>query len=538
MDADLAPLRAKPTSIPVMPENIWLAIFDHLSLKDLFKVSGTCRAWRRIIADPSLYTDLVLDQMEFNTLIQCLQQLCRLAPRIRSLRIAHCYSNFISTTTVPLQTVPLSHHCPQQQQQPAGMMMHTLYTHITSFTLPRRREEYRKLGFTLHQDFSTALVALMEQSQDSILRLEIQNNFLDLEMTELIFCIVRYGRNLKSLLYDANRENTNSYSFVAPEVVSAIIAACPSIQSFRGQHAISDTVLRQMMTGWEDLTSVTLAPYQSPSTMGTKEISLEGFWSLLVGGKIETLELLDLECISNENMRDMMQRVKQLESLSLSLAMSGDHPMSPLAPNHPFAHLASHFAAAAAAQPQPSAWTITGGSKNGDSERQHDNHQECSSNSDINNGNGNNNSNNSTGSHNSNGGGNSGSSNSSPRPLPGASVRHLTVTKYTSSPLTLPGFSALLKLFPNLRSMRFTTNFFTYDHQFHGLTPGIFEQEIGLVNRMVLAEMADRWSPEQAASCWIAEWHAAMTEEQRLRAGVMQSSLLAASSGSSLPIPR
>ncbi|KAG0292839.1 hypothetical protein BGZ98_002450, partial [Dissophora globulifera] len=386
----------------------------------------TCRAWRRIIADPSLYTDLVLDQMEFNTLIQCLQQLCRLAPRIRSLRIAHCYSNFISTTTVPLQTVPLSHHCPQQQQQPAGMMMHTLYTHITSFTLPRRREEYRKLGFTLHQDFSTALVALMEQSQDSILRLEIQNNFLDLEMTELIFCIVRYGRNLKSLLYDANRENTNSYSFVAPEVVSAIIAACPSIQSFRGQHAISDTVLRQMMTGWEDLTSVTLAPYQSPSTMGTKEISLEGFWSLLVGGKIETLELLDLECISNENMRDMMQRVKQLESLSLSLAI----------------------------------------------------------------------------------------------------------------PLTLPGFSALLKLFPNLRSMRFTTNFFTYDHQFHGLTPGIFEQEIGLVNRMVLAEMADRWSPEQAASCWIAEWHAAMTEEQRLRAGVMQSSLLAASSGSSLPIPR
>ncbi|KAI8605862.1 hypothetical protein EDD21DRAFT_291211, partial [Dissophora ornata] len=91
-------------------------------------------------------------------------------------------------------------------------------------------------------------------------------------------------------------------------------------------------------------------------------------------------------------------------------------------------------------------------------------------------------------------------------------------------PLTLPGFGALLKLFPNLKTLKFTTNFFTYDHQFHGLTRDIYEEEIVLVGRMVQGEMLDRWGylSENIASCWIGEWHAPLTEEQRLRAGIMR----------------
>jgi len=399
--------------------------------------------------------------MEFNTLVQCMQQICCLAPRIRSLRISNCYSAFISKTTVPVQNTGIAHHFSQQSG------MHSLYTHITTFTPPRRREEYRKLGFTLHQDFSRALVGLMEQSQESIQRLEIQDNFLDLEMTELIFCIVRYGRHLKHLLYDANKDG----GFIAPEIVSAITAACPNIQSFRGQHAISDTVLRRMMTGWEDLRSITLAPYQSP-TMGTREVSLEGLWSLLEGGKIETLELLDLDCISNDNMRTLLQRTKQRQALSLA-----DSPTSPVATGHPFAHLASRFPSLAEPQDSRSGSCL--------------------------------------------------SSNAS-RSLPGASVRHLTLTKFTSSPLTLPGFGALLKLFPNLETLKFTTNFFTYDHQFQGLTREIYEEEIKMVENMIREEVLDRWSssenPTLAPARWIGEWHAPLTEEQRLRVGIMRPS--------------
>ncbi|KAI1312594.1 hypothetical protein EDD11_002940 [Mortierella claussenii] len=459
------------SSLVVMPENIWLDIFSYLTLEEKFKVSSTCRTWHRILADPSLYTHLVLDNMEFNTLVLCMQQFCRLAPRIRSLRIANCYSSFISKTTVPVQNTAIMHHFPQQPG------MHSLYTHITSFTLPRRREEYRKLGFTLHQDFSRALVYLMEQSQESIKCLEIQDNFLDLEMTELIFCIVRYGRHLEHILYDRNRDG----GFVAPEVVCAITAACPQIKSFRGQHAISDTVLRRMMTGWEDLKSITLAPYQTP-TMGTKEISLEGLWSLLECGKVETLELLDLECVSNENVRNMMYRVKQLQSMSMSSSSSSssaNHPSSPLAPNHPFAHLVSRFPSLTEAQS-----------------------------------------------------GSSSSASTATRALPGESVRHLTLSKYTSSPLTLPGFGALLKLFPNLETLQFTTNYFAYDHQFQGLSREIFEEEIMMVDQMIQGEMADRWSAAAAAAAvsasaparWVADWHAPLTDEQRLRVGIMRPS--------------
>ncbi|KAF9115739.1 hypothetical protein BGX27_006686 [Mortierella sp. AM989] len=443
MEIDIPSYTQSRISLTNMPENIWLDIFNYLSLEEKFKAAGTCRTWHRILADPSLYTHISLDNMEFDTLVLCMKQLCRLAPRVRSLSISNCFSSFISKTTVPVQNTAFMHQYPEQPS------VHFHYSHITSFTPPRRREEYRKLGFTLHQEFSRALLALMEQSQESIKSLDIRDNYLDLEMTEFIFGIVRYGRHLEHLHYDRNRDG----GFVTPEIVSAITAACPNIKSFSGQHAISDTVLRRMMTGWEDLRSVTLAPYQAPS-VGTKEVSMEGFWSLLECGKIESLELLDLDCISNDNAKAMLQRVKQLQTTSFERVAN-----SPL--SHPFAHHHSYFATLPSTAPS--------------------------------------------------------------KPLPGESVRHLTITKYTSSPLTLPGFFDLLKLFPNLESFTFATNFFTYDHQFRGLSKEIYEQEIVLVEGMVRTEMTGRWGITRAASCWQGEWNAPLTEEQRLRVGIMRS---------------
>ncbi|KAF9430968.1 hypothetical protein BGZ94_001312 [Podila epigama] len=471
------------STLPSMPENVWLDIFGYLTLEEKSKVAGTCRMWRRILTDPLLYAHITLDHMEFNTLVRCMKHLCHLAPRIRSLRISNCFSHFISKTTVPVQNTSMAHHFPQHPG------MHSLYSHITSLTPARRREEYRKLGFTLHQKFSASLVALMEHSQETLKYLEIRDNFLDLEMTELIFCIVRYGRRLEHILYDANKDD----GFVAPEVVSAITAACPSIRSFRGHHAISDIVLRRMMTGWQDLNAVTLAPYQSRD-MGTSEVGFEGLWSLLECGKIENLEILDLSCISNANVETMLNRVKRLQSQSqLQLQLQHQHqhqnahlspPSSPL--NHPFSHHAavadcympcpsspskSTATAAVAATTPTTTWTTS----------------------------------------------------IIRRPIPGESVRFLTLTKYTSSPLTLPGFAGLLKLFPNLESFTFTTNFFTYDHQFQGLTLDIYQEEISMVDRIVQTEMSNRWGQDRASTGWRANWHASVTEEQRLRAGIMRS---------------
>ena len=184
---------------------------------------------------------------------------------------------------------------------------------------------------------------------------------------------------------------------------------------------------------------------------------MEGIWSLLECGRVESLELLDLDCISNDTLRTMTERVKQLQATSFERVAS-----SPL--SHPFAHHHSYFATA------PSTPT---------------------------------------------------------HPLPGSSVRHLTITKYTSIPLTLPGFGDLLKLFPNLESFKLTTNFFTYDHHFQGLSRDIYEAEIVMVERLIRQEMTDRWASSRgaaaAAACWEGEWSAAVTEEQRLRASILRS---------------
>ncbi|KAF9300659.1 hypothetical protein BGZ74_007638 [Mortierella antarctica] len=438
MDIDIVSI-----SLPWMPENIWLDIFSYLTLEEKFKAAATCRTWHRILEDPSLYTHITLDHMEFNVLVLCMRQLCRLAPRIRFLRISNCFSHFIAETTVPISNSTLTPNEFDFYERPRGM--HSLYTHITSLTLSRRREEYRKLNFTLHDEFSRYLEALLEYSDESIKHLEIQDNTLDLEMTELIFCIIRYGRNLEHLLYDGNRDG----GFVEPEIVSAITAACPKIKSFRGQHAICDTVLRRMMTGLEGLQWVTLAPFHSRDT-GAKEVSLDGLWSLLEDGKAETLEILDLKCITNENVQTLANRAKHMRSMSRSPSSS------PLA--HPFAHHAAFTNSYMAAPPTP---------------------------------------------------------------IPGESVRHLILTKYTTTPLTLPGFAALLQLFPKLQSFSFSTNFFTYDYQFQGLTKDIYAEEIAMVDRLIQTQMTDRWG--QGNFTWKGEWDVSVSQDQRLRGSILRS---------------
>ncbi|KAG0374842.1 hypothetical protein BGX24_009851, partial [Mortierella sp. AD032] len=166
MDIDILPRSFRSTiSLIDMPENIWLDIFSYLSLEEKFKAAG---ALPRFLFGSGSFSSIVpaahgtASSLTLPSTHISLSTTWSSTPRIRSLRIANCHSSFISKTTVPVQNTSIMHHFPQHQG------MHSLHTHITSFTLPRRREEYRKLGFTLHQDFSRALATLMEQSQVSL----------------------------------------------------------------------------------------------------------------------------------------------------------------------------------------------------------------------------------------------------------------------------------------------------------------------------------------------------------------------------------
>ncbi|KAF9974884.1 hypothetical protein BGZ73_001624 [Actinomortierella ambigua] len=384
--------------LPHLPENIWLDVFQCLSLEEKVLASRTCRTWHRILADPSLYTHICLDGMEFGKLVGAMRYLVQVAPRLRSLRISRCYSTFIATTTVP---------------------------------------------------FSVALSQVMEQSQQTLRSLELEGNFLDLEMTSLISSIVCFGHHLEHLLYDQNKDE----GLVTPEVVSAIMSACPRIRSFGGRHAISDEVLGLMANGWQDLRSVTLAPYPTAAITNPKEASIDALWSLLEKGRIEQLELVDLNCVSNDNLAALAERAEHLRTQARQMYQRSLY--------------ARH-------------------------QHQHQHHQDASELSSM-------------------------------VTVPGESVRHLTLSKFASSALTLPGFVSLLKLFPKLQSFHFQTNFVTYDLQFQGLTHGIYEAEIAMVERLVRNEMTQRRGAAKVAAgdCWKVDWDAPMTDEQRLRHAIL-----------------
>lgn len=94
--------------------------------------------------------------------------------------------------------------------------------------------------------------------------------------------------------------------------------------------------------------------------------------------------------------------------------------------------------------------------------------------------------------------------------IPGASLRRLCVTKYITTPLSSPGFVDLLRLFPNLSRFNYATNFYTFNNQFEGVTPDMYEAE-----RAAVATLMD-----SQALLYHGQWHEPITTEQRLMAGM------------------
>ncbi|KAI8335665.1 hypothetical protein EDC96DRAFT_420146, partial [Choanephora cucurbitarum] len=78
-------------------------------------------------------------------------------------------------------------------------------------------------------------------------------------------------------------------------------------------------------------------------------------------------------------------------------------------------------------------------------------------------------------------------------------------------PLSLPGFHALVRLFPNLERFSYATNFYTFINQFEGVTPDMYEAE-----RMAVK----RFMGTQASISYDDQWNQPITIEQRLLAGV------------------
>jgi hypothetical protein len=92
----------------------------------------------------------------------------------------------------------------------------------------------------------------------------------------------------------------------------------------------------------------------------------------------------------------------------------------------------------------------------------------------------------------------------------GFNLESLRIVKYTTSPLTLPGFENIFALFPNLKHLRYETNYTTFDNLYEGVTPHIFEQERKAIERLF----------DSGSVCYEGEWYMPIITEQRLMAGI------------------
>lgn len=412
----------------------------------------------------------MFENLEYATLVSSLEKILDISPRIKSITMHGCFSKFVQNTIVPVQFT----------NRAANNASPVLFSHITALQPLRRREEYMKHNFQLHDRFSDALYRLLQINETHLLTLDIQDCTLDLEMTELFCAIACHGHALESLTYINNHDK----GIHSSGLLQAIVTSCPNMRHFRGLHSgMNDAVLLTIARHWTSLQSLTLCSHKSREYLGHAEIISDGrrhsarltlstdcisshaLWQILSRcPKLHTLELFDLACITNSNLAvfDVLRlhSLQQKENerklfLNNSASTQSRKRFSPynipsIKPNHSTAVAIN-------------------------------NHSNPSSKHLI-----------------------------TKRP-PGSSIQHLIITKYMTAPLSKPGFESLLQLFPNLKCLEYETNFHTFDNLLEGVTHNMFETQ---------CEAIEKWCDEKKKLVYIGRWNAPVTAEQRLMAGM------------------
>lgn len=404
--------------------------------------------------DPYLYRHLVFENLEYRILVLALQKILSIAPRVKSITIKGCYSTFIQNTVVPVQFA-------NRVNQSNPM----LFSHITALQPSRRREEYIKHNFKLHDQFSDAMNQLCNINELNLNTLVIQNCVLDLEMTELFCTIACHGHAIETFLY----ENNHDKGIHSSGLLQAIVTACPRMRHFRGLHSgMDDAVLLTIARHWTSLRSLTLCSLKSRDILGhaeiisdgrqligsspTGRISSQALWQFLSRcHELDTLELVDLSCISN---RDL--------ALFNTYRMQKDH--SGNSHVHHYNQQHHHYEKKKSFEPYRIPKCTTPFSPE-----------------------------------------------TSKTTTPGSSIRQLIIKKYMTTPLSKVGFESLLELFPGLKRIEYSTNLYTFDNLFEGVTRELFDAECLAVQQ---------WFDQQKQIEYIGDWNSPITAEQRLMAGM------------------
>lgn len=400
-----------------------------------------------------------------------MQRIIQIGPRIKSITIEGCFSEFIQNAVVPVQF----------SNQPPNRPL--LFSHIRALQPARRRQEYLKNGFELHNHFSDLFSQIMELSHSTLHTIKILNCDLDFEMTEL-FCAIACNA---SSLHTFHYVNNGDKGLHSSGLLQAVVSGSPKMRHFRGLHAgMNDAVLMTMARHWPLLESLTLCSIKSKDVLEltglisedghelrgaspTGTISSRAFWELLCKCKnLRTLEVHDLACVTNRDLalynslRDALQGQR-----SKSAKESNQRRFRPY-DTHSLKHTYRHHH-------QPN--------KKQHQHHYHHQHQHRQLQQ----------------------------LDTTQSDLPGSSLRNLRVTKFITTPLSTPGFYDLAKLFPNLERFEYATNFYTFNNQFEGVTPEIYEAERAAVASFMTS---------QKSLTYDGQWNEPITTEQRLMAGM------------------
>ncbi|KAL9546110.1 hypothetical protein MBANPS3_006824 [Mucor bainieri] len=440
-----------------LPDTILLDIFSYIPLPERWLVASVCKQWYGVCRDPYLYRHVQLDNLEYRTLVLALHKLVGVASRVKSITINGCYSKFIQDTIVPVHFSNRAHN--------TGPM---LFSHLTALQPHRRRDEYLKHNFALHDEFSDMFTQLLCNNTNTLTSLTVQNCSLDLEMTELFCSIACHAHALESFTYKDNHDK----GIHSSGLLQAIVTACPRMRHFHGSHSgMDDAVLLTISRHWVSLESLTLCSLKSRDVLSHAEIISDGrqltgssptgrisghaLWQLLEKCQnLTSLELYDLACISNRE----LAAFNALQTMAMQEHERQQQEQT------------SQGTAASASAKRFTPYDIP---KSIFTNKRRS---------------------------------------TAARTIPGSSIRQLTITKYMTTPLSKPGFESLLKLFPKLNRLQYETNFHTFDNLFEGITRDMFDAECLAVKE---------WCDEHKSQLeYIGRWNADMTAEQRLMAGM------------------
>jgi hypothetical protein len=290
---------------------------------------------------------------------------------------------------------------------------------------------------------------LLDINQHSLTTLIVQNCTLDLEMTELFCMIAGHGHSLETLTYINNHDK----GIHSSGLLQAIVIACPKMRHFRGLHSgVDDAVLLTIARHWKSLESLTLCSLKSPDVLGHAEIMSAGRY--LTGssptGRISSPALWQLLCKCEHLNTLELNDLACISNRDLEIYKNLQQQQQQEPTTKQYHHFSPYHIPKSMFAKTPK--------------------------------------------------------------LPGSSIRELIITKYTTTPLSKPGFKSLLKLFPKLNRLEYETNYYTFDNLFEGMSRSMFKAECKAVKT---------WCDQRKDSLeYIGRWNARMTAEQRLMAGM------------------